>query len=226
MAMTQVEFEQTALVVVAVITVFALSRHDFTWRPSAWGTTLRLMVRMSPYFIPAILLPSPSWQVHVPALAIALFFLFFALAFEMNELRLGLLGPLPKLMPPLRPIQKAYRCIRPLSSAFAQEYLYRFAVLVVARAMFGVLAAVGISVSLFVLEHRFHAGSDITWDRHDYLAQTWIATGAAVAFIWSGSLFASVCLHAAYNLPSSIEILRRPTAADGRTSAPQSRTME
>lgn len=200
------------LVLLSLLAVFALSRTSLPNLPSTPpGLAARLLVRSGPCFLPAFALASPGVTLTTSGVVLGVALAAPLLVASHREIRRGFSHAMLALLEPLWPAEKAYLFLAPLASAIAQEYLYRFALIVVVSQVMPPLAAVALSALLFVVEHRVQAHARTTWDAKDIAIHTYMSVAGGIAFVLTNTMAPAFTLHLIFNLPASIQALRRRT---------------
>lgn len=174
------------------------------------ATTTRL-IRSAVFFIPLLFLGLPSLQSQAWGIVAGFAFGAALQLLQLSDLRLTLSRDYLSLLPPLSAENKFRDTFHPVLIAIAQEYFYRGVILYVLMPYIHLWAVI-VATAFFVFEHVMHFNASRQWDRTDLFFQALLSLGLSLIFFFSQSLLGSMLGHIAYNLPSVIHTLRRPSA--------------
>lgn len=196
----------------SVACVWLLTRMKMYWTvgfPEA--LIIRRTVRVLVFFLPAFVLARPSLRFDIPGVVACAVIAAVPHLGRLRELRLSLDPLLLSLLAPMSAREKAADMITFGFSGAGQEYLYRYAVIIVCAPLTGNGAAVAVAAALFVGEHWVWPEAK-PWQSHDVAAHTFLAVGFGAVVVISGSLMPVILGHTLYNTPQLIQVVRRPRA--------------
>jgi hypothetical protein len=210
-AVVAMDITDTMTALAGVVFVYLSCRSPFNWilvlpLPLAARLIIRRLLRHAVFFVvfPFLAVPpmgtAASCAMGSAAGAIAL-------GFQWKEIRRSFEPAYLKLFPPIGAIDRTRDLITFGFAGAAQEYLYRYAVLVALSPLIG-YASVLVAAVLFTVEHLIHPGG--SWDIKDLMLQALLAIVLGTIVYVGGGLLPAVLGHTVFNLPAVLFAARRP----------------
>ncbi|MBO3747359.1 CPBP family intramembrane metalloprotease [Streptosporangiaceae bacterium NEAU-GS5] len=193
----------------ALAVVLATNRSTLQWMyalPAADIT--RRAFRVAVYLLPWAVVGPPRLTAGPAALAAGVVIAIPPLAAEWRSIGFSLRRDVLRGMP-IDAVRRTQDLITFSLGGAAQEYLYRW-VLLVPLLAWNAVAAVGASAVLFAVEHHLHLNGSRTWDRQDVAVHLYLGVALGAAVWLTGSLTVALVAHTLYNLPNVLHTALRP----------------
>lgn len=202
-----------AVAIGAVALVYLSTMCTLNWILSLPGPmpAKRLLRRLarSLVFLPAMaILPAPVVTCSWPAAAVGISVGLAGLTAQRTEMRRWLTPGRARLLGPLTRIDRVRDILHFSVGGAAQEYLYRYVVIMVATPILGA-GSILISAALFVVEHLIQRKTS-AWDTKDIIIHLLLGLSLGGSAYWSGSLLPAIIGHTIYNSPNVVIAVLRP----------------